>query len=125
MIDPIAAAKELGRMVQSYNDIPLKTKIVELTDELIRLQEENRELKARLEMKQAMAARGDHNYFYKGDEGPYCPTCWQNGKAEVLLPAPTENHLGVLRSCRVCKEHYYESKKRTRTQVTPRGGPWS
>jgi hypothetical protein len=74
---------------------------VELADEIIRLQEENRDLKYKLGTKEAMAPRGDHNYFYKGEFGPYCPTCWQKSNKEVLLPAPTENHLGTFRSCRL------------------------
>ena len=124
-MDPLASVKEIGKLVQAYNDIPLKTKIVELTDQIIHLQEENRELKYKIGTREAMAPRGDHNYFFKGDMGPYCPTCYQNNNKEVLLPAPTENHLGTLRSCRVCKEHYYESRKQRQAQVTPRTGPWS
>jgi|ERR1700722_1171895 len=124
-MDPLASVKEIGKLVQAYNDIPLRTKIVELTDQIIQLQEENRELKAQLGPKQAMAARGDHNYFYKGEEGPYCPTCSQKNKAEVLLPARIEDVIGIRRSCRICKEHYYESKKAKATQITPRTGPWS
>jgi hypothetical protein len=124
-MDPLATTKEVMKMIQAYNDIPLRTKIVELTNQIIELQDQNRELVARLEMKETMVARGDHNYFYKGDAGPYCPTCLQKNKTEVLLPAPIEDIIGTRRSCRVCKENYYESRKPPQGHGGGRGGVWS
>jgi hypothetical protein len=108
MVDPLATAKEIGKLVKEYNDIPLKTKIVQLTDQIIQLQEENRALKQRLANQDEMIPKGPNNYFYKGDRGPYCPTCWQRDNKPVLLPAVDKYITGSARRCTVCKEMFYD-----------------
>jgi hypothetical protein len=109
-MDPLHTAKEIAKLVQEYHDIPLKKMIVQLQDEIIKLQEENRGLKQRLGNREEMLPNGPHNYFYKGDLGPYCPTCWQRDNKPILLPAVVRYMVGPGRYCRVCKGMFSEDE---------------
>jgi hypothetical protein len=117
--NPLSTAKEISKLIQEYNDLPLKKKILQLEEEIKALQEDNRSLKQRLENKEGMLPSGPHNYFYKGDVGPYCPKCWQKDGKPVLLPAVEDFAAGLGRQCSVCKGLYVEERARRRTQIKP------
>ena len=120
MVDPLGTAKDIAKLVQQYNDIPLKKKIIQLEDEIIKLQEENRALKQQLGDQEEMLPSGPNNYFFKGAVGPYCPACWQGDGKAVLLPAIDKYVTGRARVCRICKEMFYEDEApRRRGQVEP------
>jgi hypothetical protein len=110
MQNPLSTAREISKLVQDYNDIPLKKKIVQLEDEIIKLQEENRSLKLQLGDQVEMVPTGKHNYFYQGEAGPYCPTCWQRDEKKVLLPAVESYMTGLGRHCRICKQTFSEGE---------------
>jgi len=119
------AAREHSR---ASKDTDLKADINTLYDELLALKEavirvtdENSELRGAFAEQQARQAGtpppkpelkqvGAVNYYYIGDKGPYCqPCCDGNGKLVVLSP-PEDWNNGVRRQCPVCKEYFYEKR---------------
>jgi hypothetical protein len=121
-MNPLNTAREVAKLVQDYNNLPLKKMIVQLEDEITALQSENREMKQQLAIRAEMTPKGPHNYFYCGDVGPYCPKCWQADGKAALLPALEDFAAGLGRRCQVCKELYVEQKATRRRQVIPRSG---
>jgi hypothetical protein len=124
LTNPLATAKEIGSIIKKYNDLPLMEKVVELSDEIRSLQEENRALRQQLEEKQEMVARGPNNYFYRGDAGPYCPTCWQGHNKLVLLPAEQTFAGGQGRRCAVCEKLFIDAPRHEPIQIKPRVSQW-
>ena len=118
--NPFNTAREINELVQDYDNIPLKKKILQLENEILKLQEENRTLKQQVSNQAEMQPKGKHNYFYKGDIGPYCPTCWQRDRKMVLLPEAENFALGTGRYCRVCDQTFDEGEALSRQrQIKP------
>ena len=114
------ALDSLREQAKGSKDAGLKENISRLYDSLldlkaavIRVDEENSDLRRRIaehtqtgrpEIKQVGAV----NYYFVGDQGPYCQPCYDGkGKLVALTPAQEANS-GVYRRCALCKEHFWE-----------------
>jgi hypothetical protein len=117
------AAREHSR---ASKDTDLKADINTLYDELLALKEavirvtdENLELRNAFAQQQARQAEapppkpelrqaGAVNHYYVGATGPYCQPCYDGkGKLTALSP-PQDWNDGIRRRCSLCKEFFYE-----------------
>jgi hypothetical protein len=102
---------------KTSKDSQLKDQIATLYDNLLsakeavlRLTEENSELKRRLEEKQSVRRDAKSGLIYKGDDPePFCPKCYQTANKSVHLDPPYRNPESgtVSRYCRACGEEYW------------------
>ena len=94
-------------------DAALKENINQLWDlsldlraAVLRVGEENAELKASAGPKTRQV--GAVNYYYNGDEGPFCQPCFDDKRKLVALTPLEEWNGGQRRRCMVCKNNFYE-----------------
>lgn len=97
---------------------------------VLRLTEENAELRGKLAaqavepQKPEIRQVGETNYYYVGEQGPYCQPCYDgNGKLVRLMP-PEQHSGGTCRKCRVCRQVFYEETKPVRPVSLRRRRPW-
>jgi len=132
------ALDSLREQAKGSKDAMLKENISRLYDDfldlkaaVIRVTEENGELKRRLiqpsetPTKPEIRTAGTTNYYFLGNAGPFCQPCYDlNGKLINLSPLQ-EYAGGMGRKCEVCNKVFFEgpgSRPRQRS-ITP--GPWS
>jgi hypothetical protein len=109
---------------QRTKDLDIKDQINTLYDNILQLKEvmsrlldENKDLRRQLEQQQHPPEKpkikqvGQTNYYFVGDEGPYCQPCYDGkDKTLVTLLPPKRDTLGGLhRDCPVCHRPFYES----------------
>jgi hypothetical protein len=121
------ALNALRERAQRSKDIDIKDQINTLYDSVLglkevvsRLLDENKELRRQLEQQQhppeepKIGQVGETNYYFKGNEGPYCQPCYDsNPKARPLVMlSPQQQASGSLwRDCPVCRRVFYEKVK--------------
>jgi hypothetical protein len=127
------ALEAVRERAKTSKDVALKENISNLYDEfldlkamVLRLTEENFELRrviaeqAEKPPKPEIRQVGEANYYYVGDQGPYCQPCYDDkGKLVNLMP---QQHYGggIGRECRVCQNLFIEVRERQqRVQVKP------
>jgi len=138
MTDPISVASfalsliktaseqlnKLRERAQATKDLEIKEHVGNLYDTInaikeafSRLADENRELKRKLEEQQFARVAvpkikqvGDTNYYFVGDEGPYCQPCYDDKRKLVRLSPPEDWNRGVRRQCLVCNNYFYEKQ---------------
>jgi|ERR1039458_7156637 hypothetical protein len=115
------ALDSLRERAKTSKDAELKENISKFYDDfldlkavILRLTEENAELRrtiaahAQEPPKPEIRQVGETNYYFVGDQGPYCQPCYDSqGKLVYLTPA--EKHSGgTCRRCPVCGQVFYE-----------------
>lgn len=114
----LTTAKAIRSTVEQYEDLPVKSQVIELVQQLMEariaelerieematLKDRIRELEARLAEREALYAR--HNAFWRRtsneaapDEGPFCPKCWQGDGRAVLMNVDDSDECW---RCKVC-----------------------
>jgi len=90
--------------------------VLSLKEVLMRMTEENSELRSRItELKRPAQKQepelrqvGSANYYFVGDKGPCCQPCY-DGKGKItVLTQPEDWNGGVRRQCTLCGEYFYE-----------------
>jgi regulator of replication initiation timing len=122
------ALNSLREQAKTSRDAPLKENISNLYDHVLDLKEivlrikrenddlrqENAELKrersqrAEKPLKPEIRQQGKTNYYYVGDDGPYCQPCYDKTGKLVRLTPRDEYIGGIGRTCPVCKEPFIE-----------------
>ena len=92
----IGTIKEIGEIVQKYNDLELMKKIIALQNEVFELNQNNLNLKQELAaLKGTIQQREElklkqvgqcHYYFKENDEIPFCPKCFEGSQKLIHLP---------------------------------------
>ena len=122
----------LREQSKSTKDVVLKENISKLYDHfldlkaaLLRVAEENAELKGLLKeaekTKPEIKQVGLTHYYFVDNEGPYCQPCYdRTGK---LVPmAPQDRYAGgVGRRCNVCEKTFFETHEHQQRSITPYG----
>jgi RNase P subunit RPR2 len=116
--EALKALNAVREHAKTSKDSDLKEHISTLYDNLLsvkeavlRLTEENTDLKRQIEEKQSVRRDSSSGLIYKGnDPAPLCPKCYQTENKSVHLdPAYRSQGTGwVSRFCRACGETYYE-----------------
>ncbi len=116
------ALNALRERAQRSKDIDIKDQINTLYDSVLTLKElvsrlldENKALHLQFEQQQNPPEKpkikqvGQTNYYFLGEEGPYCQPCY-DGKAKTLvaLLPQKRNAGGLCRQCPVCHASFYE-----------------
>jgi hypothetical protein len=115
----ITAMKYVRDVSNSSDDIELKSRVndfsatlMDLTERIMMLDQENRELKATLSIRDKIVGPvAPHGYFYFKDkpDQPLCPACLQSQMGRPVYLGPLLKHKGgKLRRCPVCKYGMYE-----------------
>lgn len=71
---------------------------------------------------------GTTNYYFVGDEGPYCQPCYDLNHKKIRLMPGQDYAGGFGRKCEVCNKVFMEGPRKTplkSTQVRGSGTPWS
>lgn len=119
----LEALKSVRERAQSSKDNDLKERIsglydnvLELKEVILQLTEENLDQKRQIEALQrareapqpVLRQVGSCNFYFVGEEGPYCQPCY-DGKHTLTKLSPPENwNRGVRRHCVLCHAHFYE-----------------
>ncbi len=130
------ALDSVRERAKTSKDAALKESISNLYDEfldlkamVLQLTEENTELRSKLAAqtekppKPQIRQLGEANYYFIGDDGPYCQPCYDDmGKLVNLTP---RQHYGggTGRQCRVCRNVFIEVADPPR-QVRTRSSTW-
>lgn len=128
----------LREQTKTSKDVGLKETINKLYDEFIdlkaahiRVEDENAQLKRQVTQlaekpkKPELKQVGFANYYYVGDEGPFCQPCYSvNGK---LIPlAPQDRYAGGIgRKCEVCNKVFFETHETPHAHGQQSYTPWS
>lgn len=106
--------KEVADLIQKVGDMELYRKIVDLKAEIVelsrnnmKLEQENSELRAKLEIKENMEFRQPF-YFLGDDKIPYCPLCWESEQKAIHLMGPkkTPHKNNVWYRCPNCENNF-------------------
>jgi hypothetical protein len=122
----LEAARERS---QTSKDTVLKDNVSKLYDEflalksiIVRLTEENQQLReAQSEKlsKPIIRQVGESNYYFLGEQGPYCQRCYDaDGKLVNLAPRVSYAG-GPGRKCEVCGKVFHEEHKARQIQIRP------
>lgn len=133
------ALNALREHAQRSKDIDIKNQINTLYDNVLglkevvsRLLDENKALQHRLERQQSPPEKpkikqvGQTNYYFLGDEGPYCQPCY-DGQAKTLvalLPPKRDTRGGLHRDCPVCHRPFYETPNSPSPRHSTRRSQW-
>jgi hypothetical protein len=117
------ALNALRERAQRSKDVDIKEQIntmydnvLQLKELIMRLSDENQQLGQQFEEQQHPPEKpkikqvGDTNYYFRGDEGPFCQPCYDDKGKTVQLSPPENWNGGVRRQCRVCNNYFYEKK---------------
>lgn len=123
LTNTLETLKVVRERAQTSKDSDLKERISGLYDNLLSLKEvilqltqENLELRQQIEELQRVRQApqpvlrqvGACNFYFVGEEGPYCQPCYDgNGKLTKLSP-PEPWNCGVRRQCVLCQKYFYE-----------------
>jgi hypothetical protein len=127
------ALDSVREQAKSSHDAVLKENILGLYDHfldlkaiVLRLTEENAALR------QSMAAQavkppkpeirqvGETNYYYVGDQGPYCQKCYDGNNGKLVNLMPRQDYAGGPgRKCEVCETVFFESRRPQGGQIKP------
>jgi hypothetical protein len=139
MTDPISVANfalsliktageqlnKLRERAQTTKDLEIKEHVGSLYDTMnaikeafSRLMDENKKLKQQIENEHAARVAipklkqvGDTNYYFQGDEGPFCQPCYDGKSKNLVALLPSEPWSGgIRRECPVCGEFFYEKR---------------
>lgn len=127
------ALNALRERAQRSKDIDIKDQINALYDNVLTLKEvvsrlldENRDLQRKIEERQRPHVEprirqvGETNYYFVGDEGPYCQPCYDDKKKLVALTPQRKTSLqGLSRECHVCRQTFYEKQNCPLQASTP------
>jgi len=72
-----------------------------LAEENAKLRDENRELREKLATRDALEFR--ENFFWKGQEGPYCPRCYQEHGKASRMTEHRGRYINDYYKCPVCE----------------------
>jgi hypothetical protein len=120
----ITAMKYVREVSDGSDDLELKSRmndfsatLLDLTGRIMALDQETRELKAELAVRDDIDGPVDpHGYFFfknKPDQ-PLCPRCLQSDLGKPVFLGPLLRHKGgKLRRCPVCKYGMYEEPPTT------------
>lgn len=117
----INSARERAK---TSKDTALKEIISDLYDDfldlkaiVLRLTEENAELRRELSeqdqkpQKPEIRQVGETNYYFVGDQGPYCQPCY-DGSGKLVPLMPRHNYVGGPgRKCEVCEKVFFEANE--------------
>src|SRR5215472_716732 len=128
----MSALNGIRERSRSSQDTELNAHISTLYDELfalkeavIRLTEENEELRRELRRtadekhKPELKRVGSANFYFDGDKGPCCQPCYEANGILTVLTEQEEWNGGIRRQCLHCKEYFYEKPK---NRPNPSGG---
>jgi len=137
------ALNALRERAQRSKDIDIKEQINSLYDNVLALKEvvsrlldENKDLQRHLDSqrhppeKPRIKQVGDTNYYFVGEDGPYCQPCYDVKEKLVPLSPQKSTSLGALkRECSVCHQTFYEKSSDPRQSSgrsrPSRFTPWS
>jgi hypothetical protein len=109
------AIQNMRERVKSSKDNELKESYGNLLDDfnalrvvVLKLTEENTELRRAQEEKPEIRHVGDVNYYYVGEKGPYCQPCYDGKGKLVPLTAQQRFSGGMGRNCQVCHKVFLE-----------------
>ncbi len=116
------ALNALRERATRSKDIDIKEQINTLYDNVLQMKEvmsrlldENKEQKRQLEEQRnppeppKIKQVGETNYYFKGDEGPFCQPCYDDkGKLVALSPRQVSPWGSQKRTCLVCQQTFYE-----------------
>jgi RNase P subunit RPR2 len=115
--EALKALNAVREHAKTSKDSDLKEHISTLYDNLLsvkeavlRLTEENTDLKRQIEEKQSIRRDSLSGLIYKGDDpAPLCPKCYQTQNKSIHLDLPFRNQITgrVSRFCRACGQTYY------------------
>jgi hypothetical protein len=118
----MTALSAIRERAQRSKDNDLKERISALYDSLLslkeallRLTQENEELKQRIAILEGaeksmpeLRQVGDCNFYFVGEKGPFCQACYDGkGKLTALSPQQRWNG-GIRRHCVLCQKYFYE-----------------
>lgn len=132
----LAVLKTVREQSKESKDATLKGHISDLYDSVLSLKEavmlvteENRQLRRRIAELETPPAKpvikqvGLTNYYFLGDEGPFCQPCY-SVKSKLVPLAPQNRYAGGIgRKCEVCNKVFFESNEVEQMHVQPFIGP--
>lgn len=100
--------KEVADLVKKLGDIELYRKIVELEEEVLALNRDNRNLSdqvSNLQQKLSFSSKLTHKpplYYAENDPAPFCPRCWENDQKPIHLVGQNNQY-----DCPLCLHYYW------------------
>lgn len=111
----------IGALYDDFND--LKSIVLRLTGEndgLRQLISQSPETPSKPQIRQV----GESNYYYMGEEGPYCQPCYDVKEKLIPLQPRQEFAGGTGRQCSVCHNTFFEVPRRKPLGTPPPRASW-
>lgn len=102
-------AKEIADLIKKIGDIELYRRIIELEGEILDLTKTKRDAETEIEkLKEIINTQSKMEfkkpfYFYKDDESPYCPKCWEVERIAIHLDGLFQSVHKKYYMCHNCK----------------------
>lgn len=101
----VALKDNVGKLYDDFNS--LRSVIARLTDEIANLKQQNSQLTEK-PSKPEIRQEGETNYYYVGENGPYCQPCYDREEKLVSL-TPRQSFVGGAgRRCQLCNGVFFE-----------------
>jgi hypothetical protein len=110
--------KEIADLIGKFHDIELNRRILKLEEEVIELTRDKRraddkveELERTLKLKAELVFK-EPFYWAKGDDAPYCPSCWETKNVAVHVVFSHELNESSTWQCPNCQHRYHPRRLR-------------
>jgi hypothetical protein len=111
----VTLKSNVGELYDDFNS--MRSVIVRLTDEIADLNRQILQLTER-PPKPAIRQEGETNYYYVGEDGPFCQPCYDR-EEKLRMLTPRQSYVGGTgRKCQTCGALFLEARARaSRAQV--------
>ena len=91
IFDPLNTLRQIREIIKRSNDQELLKLVLALQRDIFALESDNLKLnvelaslKRELPLREKMHMRPPYNYYFRdGDDVPFCPACWENGRKAI------------------------------------------
>ena len=109
--------KDARESLKGSKDLNLKTlmstlydEMLELKEAVIRVTDENEQLKAKEAAKPELRQEGDAFFYFDANDRACCQPCYDKTGKLAVLSIPQARNGGLIRKCAACSDYFYSQR---------------
>jgi len=117
-VSAVENVKEIADLIKKFNDIELNRRILNLENEVLDLSREKRRADEKIEELERTLKLRKELYFFepfywnKGDQTPFCPSCWETKTTAVHVTFGHDNDDDSVWRCPSCNHMNHPKRRR-------------